>query len=103
MSDEMTGFEWAVALAATDAALKCAIIDTMMLTGTADPDKVCKLLRNQHRRAVNIAGPENAAATVIEQLRLELFGANDRRLPARRSQVRRARRRANRVRHIRGY
>jgi hypothetical protein len=98
-----TGWEWIAINLGLDAALKCDLLDMLILTGNANPDKACRRLRELNQTAIKEAGDDNPAATAIETLRIALFGKDDRWLPARRSQAQRARRRRVRAQAIRGY
>jgi hypothetical protein len=67
--------------------------------GLADPDRICKAVRDV-RNYLGKAGPPNSVAlTMVEDLSRDLFGTHDRRLPALRSQIRQSRRRETRRRY----
>jgi hypothetical protein len=75
------------------------VLNRLMREGIYWPDDLAKSLRELHRRAVKEGKSAHAAAELVRGLRVALFGENDSRLPAVRSQVHRARVREYRRHH----
>lgn len=103
MADDANEWESLGQIILSDAIFRAILIDALMLNGQLDPGRISALLRRLHNQAIKGAGAESAAAEIFRQIRTELFGKGDFRLPAKKLAIQRERRRRNRVRQARGY
>jgi len=97
---DATGWEWLARLINSDTALFFVLFDVQILAGNADPGKLAKILQTLQRRLEreSTLGANDPSINAIRNLRENLFGPGDRRLPAKRAQQRLALRRKHRWR-----